>query len=236
MADSASETITAGLDDLPERLAEYREMGARFAKWRAVIRVGAGLPSRECVRANAEALGRYAVIAQETGLVPIVEPEVLMDGGHDIERCREVTESVLGAVFDQLRSAGCMLTGIVLKPNMVTPGSACPIPADPSQVADLTLAALRRCVPAGVPGIAFLSGGQSGGEACANLNEMARRGPHPWQLSFSFGRALQYPALQIWDGKPSNIPVAQSAFLHRARMSSLAAAGQYSAEAERALI
>ncbi len=234
LAKAPWESVTEGLDRLRERLNEYREIGARFTKWRAVLRIGPGLPSRYCVRANAHALGRYAALAQEAGLVPIVEPEVLMDGEHDIHRCQEVTEEVLLAVFGELAAQRCLLEGIVLKPNMVIPGTQCRVQASPSEIAEHTLATLRRCVPAAVPGIAFLSGGQTGEEACANLNAMASRGPHPWELSFSFGRALQYPALPIWAGEATNAPAAQTAFLHRARMSSLARSGAYSQETESA--
>jgi fructose-bisphosphate aldolase class I len=236
LAKTRGETVTGGLDGLRERLSEYREIGARFSKWRAVIRVGSGLPSRSCIRANAHALGHYATLAQEAGLVPIVEPEVLMDGDHDIQRSQEVTEQVLLAVFDELSAQRCLLEGIILKPNMVTPGSDSRAQVDATEVAMHTLATLRRRVPAAVPGIAFLSGGQSGEEACANLNAMVSRGPQPWELSFSFGRALQYPALQIWAGEAANVPAAQLAFLHRSRMSSLARAGTYSERRERALV
>jgi fructose-bisphosphate aldolase, class I len=228
LAKAPGETVTEGLDSLGERLKEYSELGARFTKWRAVIRIGRGLPSRHCIQTNAHALGRYAGLAQEAGLVPIVEPEVLMDGDHDIQTSQEVTHEVLLAVFDELSAQRCLLEGIILKPNMVTPGSDFRVEADATEVAMRTVATLRRCVPAAVPGIAFLSGGQSGEGACANLNAMTSRGPLPWALSFSFGRALQYPALEIWAGEASNVPAAQLAFLHRARMSSLARAGKYS--------
>ncbi len=228
------ETLTEGLDGLAGRLNEYREIGARFTKWRAVIRIGPGMPSRRCIEANAHALARYASLAQDAALVPIVEPEVLMDGDHDIRRCRDVTEEVLHAVFGQLVTQNCLLEGMVLKPNMVIPGSACPNQADAEEIAELTLQTLRRCVPAAVPGIAFLSGGLTGEQACAYLNEMTVRGPHPWQLTYSFGRALQYPALEIWSGDAANVPAAQSAFLHRARMAALARSTAYSPELERA--
>ncbi len=234
LAKAPGESVTEGLDGLRNRLNEYAAMGARFTKWRAVVRIGPGQPSRYCVQTNAHALGRYAALAQEAGLVPIVEPEVLMDGEHDIHRCQEVTEEVLLAVFDELAAQRCLLEGIVLKPNMVIPGIQCRVQADPMEIAELTLATLRRCVPAAVPGIAFLSGGQTGEEACANLNAMASCGPHPWELSFSFGRALQYPALPLWCGEAANLPAAQTAFLHRARMSSLARSGVYSQEMESA--
>lgn len=233
LANAPGETVTEGLDRLAERLDEYREIGARFTKWRAVIRIGREIPSRYCIERNAHALGRYASLVQEAGLVPIVEPEVLMNGEHEIQRCREVTEEVLYSLFDQLTSQRCFLEGIILKPNMITSGKECPIQADSREIADHTLQALRHCVPATVPGIAFLSGGQTGEEACQNLNEMTGNGMLPWELTFSFGRALQYPALQVWDGKAGNVRAAQSAFLHRARMSSMARAGTYSPSAER---
>ncbi|HEV8574206.1 MAG TPA: class I fructose-bisphosphate aldolase [Dehalococcoidia bacterium] len=232
LAKAPGETVTEGLDGLRERLKEYRELGARFTKWRAVIRIGLGLPSWYCIQANAHALGRYATLAQEAGLVPIVEPEVLMDGDHDIQRSQEVTEEVLLAVFDELSAQRCLLEGVILKPSMVTVGSDSRTQTDATEIAKQTLTTLRRCVPAAVPGIAFLSGGQTGEEACANLNAMASRGSLPWELSFSFGRALQYPALQIWGGEAANVPAAQLAFLHRARMSSLARAGGYSENTE----
>ena len=235
LAGAPDETVTEGLDRLRERLEEYRQMGAAFTKWRAVIRIGPGLPTRRCIAANAHALGRYAALAQEARLAPIVEPEVLMNGDHNIRRCREVTGEVLRAVFEELAMQGVVLEGIILKPNMVTPGSEAPEQAPTAQIAESTLATLRRCVPAAVPGITFLSGGQSGEESCENLSLMAARDGLPWQLTFSFGRALQYPALGIWGGSPDNVPAAQAAFLHRVRMSSLARSGVYSREAEPAL-
>jgi fructose-bisphosphate aldolase class I len=234
LAKAPEETVTEGLDGLRERLNEYREMGARFTKWRAVIRIGPGIPSRHCIETNAHALGRYAALAQEASLVPIVEPEVISDGEHDIDRCQEVTEHVLNSVFEQLTLQMCFLAGIILKPNMITPGRECLAQADAGEIANRTLKTLRLCVPAAVPGIAFLSGGQSGEEACERLGAMASDGPLPWQLTFSFGRALQYPALQIWGGVPANVPAAQSAFLHRARMSSMARMGRYSLNMEQA--
>ena len=239
MAGAPGETVTEGLDGLAGRLAEYRDIGARFTKWRAVIRVAQGpgpgdcLPTRRCIEANAHALARYAALAQEAGLVPIVEPEVLMSGDHDIRRCQEVTEEVLHAVFGQLAAQRCLLEGMVLKPNIVVPGADCPDRADAAEIAEHTIETLRRCVPAAVPGIAFLSGGLTGEQACAYLNEMNARGPHPWQLTYSFGRALQYPALEIWSGDPANVPAAQAAFAHRARMAALARSGEYSEGMER---
>ena len=234
LAASAGETITEGLDGLRDRLAKYREIGARFTKWRAVIGVSDERPSRYCVETNAHALGRYAALAQEAGLVPIVEPEVLMDGDHDIERCREVTRQVLRTTFEQLSAQRVMLEGIVLKPNMVIAGSDCARQATSEEIAELTLATLREFVPPEVPGITFLSGGQTGEEACTNLDAMVHNGDAPWQLTYSFGRALQYPGLEIWGG--SSVAEAQAALVHRARMSSLARSGRYSAEAERAAV
>lgn len=234
LAKAPDETVTEGLDGLRERLHEYREIGARFTKWRAVIRIGPGIPSRYCIDANAQVLGRYAALAQEAGLVPIVEPEVLMEGDHEILRCREVTEEVLQAVFEELNSHRCFLEGIVLKPSMVTSGSESPLQADTGEIAELTLKTLRRRVPAAVPGIAFLSGGQTGEEASRNLNAMVLSGQSPWQLTFSFGRALQYPSLEVWSGRPGNVSAAQAAFLHRLRMSGAARVGKYSSEMEQA--
>jgi fructose-bisphosphate aldolase class I len=221
LAGAPDETVTEGLDGLRERLEEYRQMGAAFTKWRAVIRIGSGLPTRRCIVANAHALGRYAALAQEAGLAPIVEPEVLMNGGHNIHRCREVTEEVLRAVFEELAMQGVLLEGIILKPNLVTPGSEALEQAPAAQIA--------------VPGVAFLSGGQTGEESCVNLSLIAAHDGLPWQLGFSFGRALQYPALGIWGGSPDNVQAAQAALLHRARMSSLARSGVYSREAEHTL-
>ncbi len=236
LANAPGEMVIEGLDGLRDRLIEYREIGARFTKWRAVIRIGPGIPSRYCIETNAHALGRYAALAQEAGLVPIVEPEVTYDGEHDIRRCQEVTETVLHSVFEQLTSQLCFLEGIILKPNMITPGRESPAQAATDEISERTLYTLRSCVPAAVPGIAFLSGGQSGEDACERLSAMASRGPLPWQLTFSFGRALQLPALQIWDGNPANVPAAQSAFLHRARMASMAREGRYSRNMEKAAV
>lgn len=233
LARAPGETVTEGLDGLRERLNEYREMGARFTKWRAVIRIGPAIPSRYCIETNAHALGRYAALTQEASLVPIVEPEVIWNGEHDIHRCQEVTENALHSVFEQLTSQLCFLEGIILKPNMITSGHECPAQADTDEIAELTLKTLRRCVPAAVPGIAFLSGGQSSEEACWHLSAMTSNGPLPWQLTFSFGRALQRSALQTWGGNPANVPAAQSVFLHRARMTSMARMGRYSPNMER---
>ncbi len=234
LAGAPGETITEGLDGLRDRLAEYREIGARFTKWRAVLSVSDEMPSRYCIETNAHALGRYAALAQEAGLVPIVEPEVLMIGNHDVQRCRAVTEQALQTTFEQMSAQRVLLEGIVLKPNMVISGSDCPRQATSDEIAELTLSTLREFVPPEVPGIAFLSGGQTGEEACTNLDAMVRRGGLPWELTYSFGRALQYPSLEIWGG--SNVAEAQAALLHRARMSSLARSGRYSAGEERAAV
>jgi fructose-bisphosphate aldolase class I len=229
LAGHPGEKITEGLDGLHGRLAGYFQMGARFAKWRAVISLGDGLPTRGCIEANAQALARYAALCQEAGLVPVVEPEVLMDGDHSLDRCREVTEEVLRIVFDQLHSQGVMLEVMILKPNMVLPGSTCPSQATVEEVADATLRCLLRTVPAAVPGIAFLSGGQSAELASSRLNAMNVRfkGRMPWALAFSFGRAIQQPALEIWQGKHANVAAAQQALLHRAECNRAARRGDY---------
>ena len=221
------ESITEGLDGLDERLAAYRARGARFAKWRAAIDIGDGRPTAGAVRANAHALARYAGLCQANDIVPIVEPEVLMDGGHDIDRCDEVTRFVLQSVFDALFEQRVALEGMVLKPNMVISGMASPTQAGVEEVARRTIAALKAHVPAAVPGIAFLSGGQEDEEATAHLNAMHRLGPLPWGLTFSYGRALQHAAQQAWSGKAENVAAAQRAFAHRARMNSLASLGQW---------
>ncbi len=235
MAGRPGEKITEGLDGLRDRLAEYSLMGARFAKWRAVVAIGEGVPGRGCIEANAHALARYAALCQEVGLVPVVEPEVLMEGGHTIERCGEVTEEVLRAVFNQLHIQGVMLEGMILKPNMVLAGLTCPGQNDVNEVADATVRCLLRTVPAAVPGIAFLSGGQSCELASARLNAMNVRfkARLPWALAFSFARAIQQPALEIWAGKEANVPAAQNALLHRARCNQAARRGQYNAAMER---
>ena len=234
LAGFPGEKITEGLDGLRERLAEYRSLGAGFAKWRAVIAIGEGAPSDYCVHANAHALARYAALCQEAGLVPIVEPEVLMDGPHPISRCEQVTGAVLDQTFDELERHRVELEGIVLKPNMVVSGSECPAQAGVEEVAEATLRTLKAHVPAEVPGIAFLSGGQSAEDATAHLSAMNARGPHPWQVSFSYGRALQAPALAAWGGKPDQLPAAQQAFGERARLNGLARTGDYHPELERA--
>ncbi len=229
MAGHPGEKITEGLDNLRDRLTEYAKMGLRFAKWRAVINIGKGIPSRACIEANAHVLARYAALCQEAGLVPIVEPEVLMDGDHTIERCFEVTENVLHTVFNQLYKQGVLLEGMILKPNMVVPGLACEKQESVEEVADATVKCLLRTVPAAVPGIAFLSGGQSSELASIRLNAMNVRFKNklPWELSFSFGRALQEPALEIWNGKEKNVPEAQKALYHRAVCNREAHKGKY---------
>ena len=236
LAGAPGERITEGLDGLGERLAEYRELGARFTKWRAVIAIGDGIPSRDCIEANAHALARFAALSQEAGLVPIVEPEVLMDGAHDIERSREATEATLHSVFHALFEQRVALEGMLLKPNMVVSGSDCPTQASIEEVAEVTVASLRRVVPAAVPGILFLSGGQSEELATAHLNAMnAMAGEAPWQLSFSYGRALQASALKAWRGDPANVAAAQAVYRHRARMNGLARSGAYRSEMEKEL-
>lgn len=234
LAGAPGEKVTEGLDGLRERLAEYVELGALFAKWRAVIDIGDGIPSQYCIDANAHALARYAALCQEAGIVPIVEPEVLMDGGHDIDRCAEVTEAVLQSTFNALFQQRVLLEGMVLKPNMVIPGKKCPTQASVEEVAEATVRVLKRHLPAAVPGAAFLSGGQSEEEATAHLNAMNAMGPLPWQLSFSYGRALQASALKAWGGKPENVLAAQQAYAHRAKMNGLARKGEYKTELEQA--
>ena len=234
LAGSPGERITEGLDGLRDRLREYGKLGARFAKWRAVIEVSDMLPSASCVLANAHALARYAAICQEQGVVPIVEPEVLMDGPHTIERCEEVTGNVLHAVFDALFEQNVSLEVMLLKPNMVISGSACARQAAVKEVAVATLRCLRRHVPAAVPGIVFLSGGQDQFLATMHLSEINRlEGPKPWRISFSYGRALQEEALKAWDGKNENLRGGQRAFYHRAKCDSAAALGRYSPSMER---
>jgi fructose-bisphosphate aldolase class I len=228
------ETVTEGLDGLGARLAEYNALGARFAKWRAVIDIGSGIPTYACIKANAHALARYAAHCQQADIVPIVEPEVLMDGDHDIERCYEVSEAVLKRVYAELYEAGVFLEGSILKPNMVIPGKKSPRQATPEQVAEETLRLFRNCVPVAVPGIAFLSGGQSDFEATANLDAINRHGRLPWAITFSYGRALQAAPQQAWSGKSANVPAAQQAFRHRAKMNGLAATGQWTRELEAA--
>lgn len=221
------ETITEGLDGLRERLAEYHRLGARFAKWRAVIDIGRGIPTRYAIEANAQALARYAALCQEQNVVPIVEPEVLMDGDHTLERCEEVTGEVLTAVFDQLQAHRVHLEGMILKPNMVIAGKKCSTQAAPEQVATATVRCLKRHVPSAVPGIMFLSGGQSPAEATLHLSLMNRSKDLPWQLSFSYGRALQDAALAAWGGKPGNVAAGQREFHKWARLNGLARTGGY---------
>lgn len=236
LAGHPGEKITEGLDGLRERLAEYSGLGARFAKWRAVITIGDGIPSWSCLEANSHALARYAALCQEAGLVPVVEPEVLMDGSHTIERCSEVTEETLNSVFRQLRGQRVALEGIILKPNMVVPGLTCARQETVDEVADATVRCLLRAVPAAVPGIAFLSGGQSAELASARLNAMNVRfkGRLPWDLAFSYARAIQQPALEIWHGDEANVLPAQEALIHRARCNWAARRGEYSAAMESA--
>jgi fructose-bisphosphate aldolase class I len=233
LANADGETITEGLDGLRERLAEYRQLGARFAKWRATYTITDDLPSEYAIWTNAHALARYAALCEEARLVPIVEPEVLMDGTHSIERSFWVTSRVLGAVFTELFDQKVRLEATLLKPNMVLSGYEAVERASADEVAEWTLKCFRRHVPAAVPGIVFLSGGQSDEDATANLNAMNQRGPHPWQLSFSYGRALQAPALKAWGGKPENIEAAQKAYYRRAKFNGAARHGQYAPEMER---
>jgi fructose-bisphosphate aldolase, class I len=235
LAGHPGEKITEGLDGLRERLSEYREMGARFAKWRAVISIGEGIPSRGCLETNAHALARYAALCQETALVPIVEPEVLMEGDHTLEQCARVTEAVLHTVFSQLYLQGVLFEGMILKPNMVLPGKDCPIQAGIEDVADATVSCLLRAVPGAVPGVAFLSGGQNAELASARLNAMnARwRSRMPWDLTFSFSRAIQQPALDAWKGQDVNRMAAQKALYHRAKCNSMARRGEYRGEMEK---
>jgi fructose-bisphosphate aldolase class I len=234
LAAHAGEKITEGLDGLRARLAAYVKLGARFAKWRAVIAIDEGIPTRACIDANAHALARYAALCQEAGLVPIVEPEVLMDGDHTLARCAHVTEEVLHAVFVQLFRQRVELQGMLLKPNMVVPGTMCATQNGIDDVAVATITCFLRNVPAAVPGIAFLSGGQSSELASARLNAMnvRFRARAPWAIAFSFSRAIQQPALEIWRGKPANVAAAQAALLHRAKCNSAARRGEYGPDLE----
>ena len=236
LAKAEGETVTEGLDGLRDRLNEYRELGARFTKWRAVISIGEDIPSEYCIWVNAHALARYAALSQEAGLVPIVEPEVLMDGDHTIERSFEVTCRTLHAVFTELRDQRVEPEGMLLKPNMVLSGYETSEQAGHEEVADWTIKCLRRHVPAAVLGIVFLSGGQSDEDATANLNAMNALGPHPWELSFSYGRALQAPALKAWRGDPANVDEAQKAFYRRAKFNGAARFGTYAPEMETAAV
>jgi fructose-bisphosphate aldolase, class I len=228
LALAPGETITEGLDGLRGRFQEYHKLGARFAKWRAVIDISEHIPTYNCISANAQALARYAALAQENGIVPIVEPEVLMDGSHDIQRCEDVTSWVLSEVFEALYTADVALEGMILKPNMVVPGKKCPTQNSVAEVAERTVKLLKRHVPSAVPGIAFLSGGQSDVEATAHLSAMNALGGLPWALTFSYGRALQAAPQKAWSGKAENIAKGQAAFAHRAKMNSLAALGKWS--------
>jgi fructose-bisphosphate aldolase, class I len=238
LAGHPGEKITEGLDGLRDRLAEYVGMGACFAKWSAVIALGDGIPTRGCIESNANALARYAALCQEAGLVPLVEPEVLMNGEHTLEQCRKVTEEVLRTVFSQLYTQGVMLEGMILKPNMVLPGLTCPKQESVDVVADATVSCFLRAVPAAVPGIAFLSGGQSGELASARLNAMnvRFRSRMPWALAFSFARAIQQPALEIWQGQEANVSAAQHALYHRATCDRAARRGEYTAAMELAVV
>ena len=233
LALAEGETVTEGLDGLRERLNEYRELGARFAKWRAVITIGKDIPSEYCIWTNAHALARYAALCQEASIVPIVEPEVLMDGDHTIERSFEVTSRTLHAVFTELRDQRVQPEGILLKPNMILPGYEGSQQASDEEIAHETVRCFRRHVPAAVPGIVFLSGGQSEEEATSRLNAMNALGQHPWKLSFSYGRALQAAALKAWGGKEENVEAAQRAYYHRAKMNSAAQTGTYAPDMER---
>ena len=238
LAGHPGEKVTEGLDGLRDRLKEYYDLGARFAKWRAVINIGENMPSAACLSANAHALARYAALSQEAGLVPIVEPEVIMDGDHDLARCEEVSTEAFGAVFAALADQDVHLEGILLKPNMVISGTTCPTQAGVEEVAEATVRCLKRTVPGAVPGIVFLSGGQSDELATAHLNAMNALGAAPWELSFSYGRALQAPALKAWAGDNANRPAAAAAFMHRARCNGAARSGSYSdaMEAEAATV
>lgn len=235
LAGHPGEKITEGLDGLRDRLAEYFQMGARFAKWRAVITIADGIPSRGCVEANAQALARYAALCQEVGLVPVVEPETLMDGDHTLKRCLKVTEEVLRTVFSQLHLQRVMLEGMILKPNMALPGLTCPKQEGVDEVADATVRCLLRAVPAAVPGVAFLSGGQSSelASACLNAMNVRFKSRLPWALAFSFGRAIQQPALEIWQGEEGHVLAAQKALYHRASCNRAARRGEYNAAMER---
>lgn len=234
LAGSPDEKVTEGLDGLRDRLTEYRGIGARFAKWRAVIAIGDGLPTDYCIATNAHALARYAALCIEAGIVPIVEPEVLMDGAHTIERCFEATERTLRAVFAELAAQRVPLEQTLLKPNMVLSGKECPVQASVREVAEATVACFARVVPAAVPGVVFLSGGQSDELATAHLNEMNKLGAAPWELSFSYGRALQAPALKAWGGKAENYEAGQKAYYHRARCNGAARYGKYTEAMETA--
>lgn len=226
------EVVTEGLDGLRARVKEYRDLGARFAKWRAVITIGEGIPTRTCLEANAHALARYAALCQEGGLVPIVEPEVLLDGSHTIERCEEVTAETLKVTFATLFEHRVHLEGMILKPSMVVTGKDNPKQAGVEEVAERTIRCLKRTVPSAVPGVAFLSGGQSAEKATEHLNAMNAMGPHPWEVSFSYARALQDPALKAWKGEAANVAAAQKIFYHRAKCNSAARGAKYNKQME----
>ncbi len=228
------EVVTEGLDGLRGRLKEYKELGAKFAKWRAVIAIGDGIPTYACLKTNAHALARYAALCQEAGIVPIVEPEVLLDGNHTIERCEDVTEETLRITFEELADQRVYLEGMVLKPSMVVSGKENSRQAGVEEVAERTLRSLKRSVPAAVPGIAFLSGGQSAVSATEHLNAMNQLGPHPWEVTFSYARALQDPALKTWKGDAGNVSAAQKIFYHRAKMNGAARSGGYTKQMEAA--
>ncbi|PVU84166.1 fructose-bisphosphate aldolase class I [Cellulomonas sp. WB94] len=232
LAGFPDEVITEGLDGLRDRLTQYVALGARFTKWRAVIHIGDGRPTATCIEAHAHALARYAALAQEAGLVPIVEPEVLMDGPHDLARCAEVTVTTLRAVYAELARHRVVLEATLLKPNMVLPGKDCPVQVSDDEIADATIAVLREAVPAAVPGIVLLSGGQTDEQATSRLDALNRRAPQPWELSFSFGRALQAPVLKAWAGDDVNRDAAQAALVHRARLNGAARHGTYTADME----
>ena len=236
LAGFPGDTVTEGLDGLRERLADYHKLGARFAKWRAVIDIdsGKGVPSANSISSNAHALARYAALCQEAGIVPIVEPEVLMDGAHDIDTCYEISKATLIKLYDELHAARVVLEGTILKPNMVLAGKKSGKVSRPEEVAEKTIKLFRETVPAAVPGIAFLSGGQEDEEATANLNAINAIGPHPWKLTFSYGRALQAAPQKAWSGKASNVAAGQAAFTHRAHMNHLAALGKWKASLEQA--
>lgn len=235
MAGFPGERVTEGLDGLRERFAEYVKLGAKFSKWRAVITIGDGIPTVACMNANAHALVRYAALSQEAGLVPILEPEVLMDGDHDIDRCEQVTLETLNRLYDAIFEMGLELEGTLLKPNMVISGKECKKQASPEEIAEATVRTLLRAVPAAVPGIVFLSGGQTAEQATENLNAMNAMGKFPWELSFSYGRALQAPALKAWSGKADNVPEAQKVYHHRAKMNGAARLGKYTPKMEKEL-
>ncbi|OGK56231.1 fructose-bisphosphate aldolase [Candidatus Roizmanbacteria bacterium RIFCSPLOWO2_02_FULL_38_10] len=233
LAGSDQEKVTEGLDGLRERFIEYYTLGARFSKWRAVITIGDGIPTDYCISVNAHALARFAALSQEANIVPIVEPEVLMDADNTIEICEQVTEKTLLAVFDELKKQRVFIEGIILKPNMVISGKKCSTQATSKQIAESTLRCFKKVLPKELPGVVFLSGGQSEVEATVNLNEMNKTAPHPWELSFSYGRALQQSALKTWSGKPENAKAAQDAFFKRAKFNGLARLGNYKSEMEK---